>query len=465
MSTSAIAEYRCPGQSYAISPSVHLGRLARFYPACRQCAYREDTGSLSARQVRHLGEVWFREPGGSLFHKEGAGGDWLNRLDPATARQIAAAFGIYFAHNSLARDAQDAASPPRPTIILAGDGRPLIADVLAAAGEGLRWAGCQVVDIGPATSACMAWAIERLQAAGGLLVGEALPDTGGLPFNHIVRRIVRHNPTYVGLKFFAPGSCPVSRGAMLERIEELSGRQLDRPSRTSAPSHRYQAETPYLAELQPCYHALRPLRVALDCDSAPLITHLRQLTQSVACRIFPCRISPERAGQSLIEENAHFAARVEDDGEVCQVFDERGRFVPHDRLLLLLAKSLVGWVEGRDPPYTIVMEETASPALARQLESLGFHVVTSAPGRAVLYGAMRESGALLGGGPSGRFWYCGARASYPQESAGMSRESDAAGTAALPLPDALRTLTLLLVLLSRSDRPFSVVLDEESPIE
>ena len=32
-----------------------------------------------------------------------------------------------------------------------------------------------------------------------------------------------------------------------------------------------------------------------------------------------------------------------------------------------------------------------------------------------------------------------------------------------PLPDALRTLTLLLVLLSRNDLAFSAVLDQETP--
>jgi len=34
-----------------------------------------------------------------------------------------------------------------------------------------------------------------------------------------------------------------------------------------------------------------------------------------------------------------------------------------------------------------------------------------------------------------------------------------------PLPDALMTLTQLLVLLSRDDRPFSAVLDQESPLK
>ena len=53
---------------------------------------------------------------------------------------------------------------------------------------------------------------------------------------------------------------------------------------------------------------------------------------------------------------------------------------------------------------------------------------------------MRESRATIAVDTAGRLWY-------------------AAGHA--PLPDALRTLTLLLVLLSRNDRAFSAVLDQQ----
>ena len=56
---------------------------------------------------------------------------------------------------------------------------------------------------------------------------------------------------------------------------------------------------------------------------------------------------------------------------------------------------------------------------------------------------MRSHDGLFGGGTAGRFWY------------------DRDG---LPLPDALTTLTLLLVLLSQSDRRFSEVLDCEAAL-
>jgi phosphomannomutase len=65
--------YCCPGQQHPISRAVHLGRLSAFYPGCRQCPHRDDTGTLSAKQVEQLSAVAQRVRPPSLFHEEGAG--------------------------------------------------------------------------------------------------------------------------------------------------------------------------------------------------------------------------------------------------------------------------------------------------------------------------------------------------------------------------------------------------------
>ena len=83
--TDAAVEYRCPGAGYAISRAVHLGRLARFYPACRHCPHAADTGTLSPRQVRQLREIDLRGVPRPRFHEEGAGGVYGNEFPPADA--------------------------------------------------------------------------------------------------------------------------------------------------------------------------------------------------------------------------------------------------------------------------------------------------------------------------------------------------------------------------------------------
>ena len=88
------AVYRCPDELHPITRAVHLGRLAAFYPACRQCPLRDDTGTLSPRQVAQLAETGQQRQTQSVFSDEGVGGVYLNDLTPAAARDIAAAFGV-----------------------------------------------------------------------------------------------------------------------------------------------------------------------------------------------------------------------------------------------------------------------------------------------------------------------------------------------------------------------------------
>ncbi len=410
------AAYCCPGQQHPISRAVHLGRLAAFYPACRQCPHRDDTGTLSPRQVEQLQEVQASHRPQKLFHDEGAGGLYLNDLTPAATRKIAAAFGHLVSNPQ---------SPlPSPSLVLAGDGRALTAELSAAACEGLRAMGCNVVDIGPATAACLAFAVQHLSAAGGMLVGNP-----------------SEQPHMVGLQFWAAGPKPLSAGGSLEPIVELYEAGLDRPARRYGALHRFQADLPYLAALSECYHALRPLRAIIDSASGPLVAYLQKQAATVACQVIPSRVTPRDLPEQVRADAAHFAACVDGDGETCRVLDERGQPVPAERLLLLLGRYYVQTSDGQ--PATVVLEPSTSPAIGHRIEQFGGRVGTAGGRRADMAAAMREHHAVFGGGPGGRFWHV---------------------VAGVPLPDALMTITQLLVLLSRSDEPFSAILDREAPL-
>jgi hypothetical protein len=286
-------EYRCPGESSPISRGLHLGRLARFYPACRRCSHRDDTGTLSPKQVERLAEARRRDRRDPLFHAEGAAGVYLNDLDPKKAGRMAAALGVL-----LVGGQPELAEPP--VAVIAPDGRPLAPEILAAVGEGLRWAGCNVVEIGPATAASTAFAVDYLQCAGGILVGNPLGRV--------------HT---VGLKFWAHGARPVSQAGRisnpssdrspsglseadyrssppasssgadyksalqpscatlsLNAIRRLYETGVDRPTRKSGGLERFQAEPHYLEGLADHYHALRPLRFALKSGSPPVFRYL-----------------------------------------------------------------------------------------------------------------------------------------------------------------------------------------------
>lgn len=412
------AQYGCPGESVPISRAIHLGRLARFYPPCRQCAHRQDTGSLSARHVQRLQETAARSQVPPLFHDEGAAGVYLNDLDAAAARRLAGALGIYL------RNHEDSAGEA-PLAVIGGDGRPSTPEIVAAASEGLRWSGCHVVDLGPASAACLAFAVAHLDASGGILVGN--------PTDHAQT---------VGLKFWAHGGYPLSSDGPLDDVRRIYESGPARPTRRFGALRRFQADVLYLDSLSEHYHALRPLRFVFDTTCPPLLGYIAKLTRWVACQPLPCPAPPNRIPEQIQSQSAHFGVRVDDDGERLALWDEQGRRANGEQVLGLIGRHLVD--RGSDTP--VVLEEQTSPPCVQVMRELGVGLLVSAPRRHSMVQAMRDHKALLGGGPSGRCWY------------GSPWTHDSPPTA-----DALLTLTWLLEILSQSDRPLSQVLDEAPP--
>ncbi|MGO9112478.1 MAG: hypothetical protein ACLP9L_24875 [Thermoguttaceae bacterium] len=409
-------EYRCPGETYGITRSVHLGRLISFHPACRDCPRRGDTLGLSARHIGQLAEIGSRARQPRLFDAEGVGKVAINDLSPNLARRVAIEFARRLAspatHDGSSQrgkgilSVSDSAGwkpePQRrdqgnqPRVVVASDGRLATAAIVAAIVEGVRWTGCETIDLGPATAPCTARAIRHFTADGGVLVGNA-----------------HGTPHTVGLKFWAHSE-PLSQGGLLDEIEAAlrdgSGEtMIDRPMRTFGTLRRFAARDVYLSDLRPAYHALRPLRFVLDCTTGPVVAYLEELIRNVACRIISGESGHGPLGAKVIAAQAHFGMQIDDDGENCHVVDERGQAVATEQLLALIAGSIAG--------PAMHGEELRQQTFLR----------------------MRESRATTAIDPAGRLWFA----------------SDQA-----PMPDALRTLTLLLVLLSRNDLAFSVVLDQ-----
>jgi phosphomannomutase/phosphoglucomutase len=406
-------EFRCPGEKYSISAAVHRGRLARFYPACRHCPHALTAVDFSTRQRRRWAEVHARHDAGPRLIAEGVAGTWHNELSPGRIEQLARAFACQL------RRARRDEHPPF-AVIVAGDGRLLTAQAVAAAVNGVRWAGANVIHIGPASAPCAALAADHWQAAGALLVGN--------PHG-------RNNT--VGLKFWA-ASRPLSAGQGLEWLEPALRAVADRPTRCYGALRQVAAEEPYLAALGEYYHALRPLRVVVHSTCAPAGKYFAQLAARVACQVIPLD-DGRRLSDAVTEHAAHFGVLIDDDGERSELVDEQGRAIPAERLLLLIARHLLA----AEPGGTIALEPEVSRSVAERIAAMGGQTVSAGSTRAAMEATLRQHGAVLGGGPRGRFWY-------------------ACGPA---VADALRTLTYLLVLSSRSDRRLSEVLDAEARLD
>ena len=419
--------YRCPGEDYDIDRAVHLGRLAEFYPGCRDCAHSHEADALSPEQRQQWVELDSRKTSGPRFRAEGFESVSPGDIDRPTVQQFSTALAI-----ALWRGAGE--NPKPPVVVVGNDGNWTSAELLSTACEALQWAGCAAVEAGAVTSASLASLTHQLRADAALWLGNA---SGA--------------PHAFSLKVLGKDGRPWSSPDGLDRVQEVYDSRPARPKRHGGGLRRASADDLYLKPLESLFHALRPLRFVIDTASAPLLGYFERLASDSACELLRRRQSqnfaPQRPaadtsflarrlsliGQQIVEESAHFGLWIDGDADTCHAVDERGVPVDAERLFWMVAT----YVCRKQSQPTMVLESEATSELNVALEQLGVRVIRGHSTRESMSAAMGSSNAILGGGPSGRFWYAG----QP------------------PLLDALVTLSLLLTMLSQSDRPISAVLD------
>ncbi len=432
LTTAAAKSFRCPGETYDISESIHLGRLASFYAACRHCPHRHETAGLPTSVRARLQRPEATCSPGPLWTSEAACGTPLNELNAARVREIISWW--------VAADVLQTAAP----VVVGGDGRSSTPELIAATIETLRLHGCQVVDLGAVSAGELQRAITHLCAAGGVLIG-----------NHLSR------PETVSLKFWSADAQPWSAEGELDKLVREPGDAAPRTSRRSASLARHSVGDAYRATLRGFFHGLRPLRFVVDTLCGPLVAHLQELTARSACQVLPPKALGASAANSAVapsldglqlgefespylrrrlarlaaqvcEDAADFGLWIDGDGESWQVIDERGRVVRPERLLVALARPLME----EQPGGVVVLEHETPVAIDSKVAALGGLAQQSLASRQAMYESLRRAGALIGGGPSGRIWLAGAA----------------------PTCDTLLSLSMLLRLLSESDLPLSEVL-------
>jgi phosphomannomutase len=410
-----------------------LARLAAFYPKCRDCPHRGETGQIMPQIVERLQESVRRVEHKSLFGAEGVRGVYLNELDHTKAGQIAGALA------SLLWDEVPLVARPEayltgrrhkrtgPVVVIGHDERPSSPDIVTGIAKTLRRMGCHVIDVSLVTRPCFWFAADHLQAAAAIHV------TGsGKP------------PAWTGLDFVGAGVIPFSRDYRLSEIEQRLEAGFSRPLRQSAGQRTFHASALYEAGLWKHFHALRPLRVCVGCPNRLVRDILQRLFGKLACKLIPVSIpvrarhlaDPEdadslRLSQAVRQAGAHLGLLIDDDGQACAFFDERGQLVPAGSLTRILA----GLILTELPGSSIVVEEQAAAEVCPAIEAAGGKCVAAAPTLTSLMQTLRRTEAPFGGGDSGRYWF---------------RE-------AFPTCDAILTLAKVLQALSRSDADFSEV--------
>lgn len=430
------SELFCPGERYSISREVHLGRLASFYSKCRTCVHRDNHHPLTSRTTGLLSAVHRRATKSAGFDREGWSGIAINEVDTAKVRHLAAAFA------AVLQDEKRANHPL--AIVVAGDSQPRYLEWLAAAHEGLRYAAAKVIDIGPATAACLALAVLRSEADGGLLVA------GDSDRRQRVR-----------LRFWGSAGFAWSAGGGLDKLRARTASRIDRPRRHYGPSERYAAQADYLDRLRPVVEHSNPLRVVLASSCGPSRRWLIQLAAKASIEVIDFRGQRPSAGRGeslpsggrtppqlvpshvvpmidalraqLLAAGADVGAYIDEQGEVLHLLDERGRFVPPSMLVLALIAS-----RGSHPiAARVVLENDTPRRLADAMQRVGTRTFYRDASRESMSRAVWRENTLYGSGPSGRIWF---------------RQPHGAA-------DALRGLLAATELVRQMQRPLSAVID------
>lgn len=440
--------FQCPGEDYPVSKAVHLSRLAAFYPKCRECPHREETGNLSQKTLKRLGQIQKqRVSQQSLFMEEGVRGVYLNEINRTQAAHIAGAFSNILweslplkglapqkpadhlvktksqpDHNSYSGKSRG------PNVIIGFDERPSSPDIVTGVASALRRNGCRVIDLGLTIPAVMSYAMTHLQAQGAIMV------TGS-----------QCGPSYTGLEFLQEHSRPVSANHGLEQIEERARTGFGRASRQPGSQRTFHPLESYRAQFGKHFHALRPLKISIACSLRLVQETLNTLFEKLPCQLSwieipnqkrdllnPLDIDVLKMNQSLQTGDFDLGIIIDDDSRRCAFFDETGALLPQHLISWFLMKALAA-----EHANQIFILDKESQELLPEIPP-GWDVSQHDGTLADSYMQMQNKQAVYAGSHTGYHWF---------------RET-------VPTCDAILTLAHVLAALSLSDAPFSEALSQ-----
>lgn len=283
------------------------------------------------------------------------------------------------------------------SIALARDGRLSGPTLLQALSDGIRSAGCHVVNVGMVPTPALYFATYHIE---GLNSGVML--TGS------------HNPgNYNGFKIVINGTTLSGDAiqALRERIEEGNFAEGEGCYREQEILALY--EKVFLSR-----HSLaKPLKVVVDCGNGIAGVQAPQALEALGCQVVPLFTEVDgtfpnhhpdpgdlKNLQDLIakvkEERADLGLAFDGDGDRVGVVTPAGEVVYPDILLMALAEDLVS----RHPGAKVIFDVKCTGALFDVIREAGGEPEMWQTGHSLIKARMKETGALLAGEMSGHIF-------------------------------------------------------------
>ena len=290
----------------------------------------------------------------------------------------------------------------RPRFVIGRDTRLSGTMLEAALTAGLCSAGTEVLQLGVIPSGGVAHLTRRLQAVAGVMVSAS------------------HNP-YAdnGIKFFSPSGAKIETS--LE--EEIEARLQDPPDTLPRPtgkavgwSQSYLPAAQHYADfLKSTFRGTCPvkLRIGLDCANGAASHIAPPLFEKLGAQVWALHTSPNGANinqqcgslhpeslqQHVLAQRLDVGFAFDGDADRLAVVDHSGQVLDGDNILAICAEMLLKL--GQLTPRTAVSTVMANWGLKQALERLDCTLHTVKVGDKHVVQGMRQTGAVVGGEPSG----------------------------------------------------------------
>lgn len=291
----AADQFLCPGESIAVSRSVHLARLASGFPACRTCVHAGQVATLPAAVRTGI------QPSdtSSIIRPEGIRGIYLNQLNRSVLSRIAATILGAAGYEG-----------PGSAVVIGHDSRPSSPDLAIGVVEAARRSGFDVIDAGGTSRACFDFAMLELRANLGLFV------TGGSGPQH-----------QNGLDILQANLSNGFSRSMQSACRLWETQPAHRHQRQSGSYETVYPQSAYLDQVLSGFHAIRPLRVIFASGDLYTTRFLVDALKATPCetRQVTFRDDLEQTfGNDVSRFHADLGVLIQRDGRSIYFWNEAG---------------------------------------------------------------------------------------------------------------------------------------------
>lgn len=323
----------------------------------------------------------------SIFKAYDIRGTYPDQVDSDTAFRIGAAMVKFLGATRL---------------VVGRDMRTMAPEVQDAVIDGMMSQGCDVVDVGLASTPMVYYAIGKLECDGGMAVTAS------------------HNPKqYIGFKMCRAEARPLSGDTGIKDIQAMvEGGELA-PVAAKGRREHVDLMDEWCAHVAGFAKGIKPMKVCVDYANGMGANESPEIFKRIGgLEIIPMfeeldGTFPNHEANPLKESNLdvlraavkqHGAAlglSFDGDADRCAFVDEEGRTVHADLITVILAR---GFLE-RHPGKGIIYDLRSSKVLPEEVERLGGRPVRERVGHSFMKETMRKEDCIGGGELSGHFYF------------------------------------------------------------